>query len=86
MDVRIPEVMDAIKNLAVQEGYIHEAFAKQAATVGRLGTLYPISDFENKRRVDMGLPELPIQNLEVREIYKITGLAKLLSAKGANPD
>ena len=79
MDVRIPEVMDAIKNLAVQDGYIHDAFAKQAETIGKLGILYPISDFENKRRVDMGLPRLPTQNLEIQEIYRITGLAKLLS-------
>jgi heterodisulfide reductase subunit C len=77
-DVRIPEVMDAIKNLAVSEGYIHDAFAQQAETVGTLGILYAISAFENKRRSRLGLPELPSQNQEVHEIYKITGLDKLL--------
>ena len=77
-DVRIPEVMDAIKNLAVNEGYIHNAFAQQAETVGELGILYAISAFENKRRSRLGLPELPPQNQEVHEIYKITGLDKLL--------
>lgn len=80
-DVRIPEVMDAIKNLAVREGYIHDSFFKQAETVGKLGILYPISDFENKKRTEMGLPALPTQNLEVQEIYKITGLDKLLKKK-----
>lgn len=83
-DVRIPEVMDVIKNLAVKEGYIHEVFAKQADTIHKLGILYAISDFENKRRVNMGLPKLPSQNLEVSEIYKITGLDKKLSKKGEN--
>lgn len=77
-DVRIPEVMDAIKNLAVREGYIHDTFAKQAETVGKLGILYAISDFENKRRIRLGLPELPSQNQEVHELYKITGLNTLL--------
>ena len=80
-DVRIPEVMDAIKNLAVSEGYIHDTFAQQAETVGQLGILYAISDFENKRRRKLGLPQLPSQNQEVHEIYKITGLNKLLRRK-----
>ncbi|MEE8323312.1 MAG: 4Fe-4S dicluster domain-containing protein [Candidatus Bathyarchaeia archaeon] len=80
-DVRIPEVMDAIKNMAVREGYIHSTFAKQAETIGKLGILYAISDFENKRRIKRGLPKLPSQNLEVPEIYRMTGLDKLLTKK-----
>lgn len=80
-DVRIPEIMHAIKNLAVREGYIHSALAQQAETVGELGILYAVSDFENKRRANVGLPRLPKQNLEVQEIYKITGLADLLSKR-----
>jgi heterodisulfide reductase subunit C len=83
-DVRIPEVMDAIKNLAVKKGYIHEAFAKQAETIGELGILYAISDFENKKRDTLGLPKLPTKNLEVSEIYKITGLDKILKKNGEN--
>jgi heterodisulfide reductase subunit C len=71
--------MDAIKNVAVREGYIHSTFAKQAETIGKLGILYAISDFENKRRIRLGLPELPPQNHEVPEIYKMTGLNKLLT-------
>lgn len=81
-DVRIPEVMDVLKNMAVKEGYIHPAFAKQAETVGKMGILYAISDFENRRRIRLGLPKLPSQNLEVQEIYKTTGLDKLPSKKG----
>jgi heterodisulfide reductase subunit C len=81
-DVRIPEVMDVLKNMAVKEGYIHPTFAKQAETVGNMGILYAISDFENRRRIRLGLPELPSKNLEVQEIYKTTGLDKLLSNKG----
>ena len=83
-DVRIPEVMDVIKNLAVKEGYIHEAFAKQAETVGALGILYAISDFENKKRDNLGLPKLSTKNLEISEIYKITGLDKKLKKNGEN--
>ena len=74
--------MNAITNLAAREGYIHTAFAKQVETVGELGILYAISDFENEWRVKLGLPKLPTKNLEISEIYKITGLDKLLSGIG----
>lgn len=82
-DVKIKEVMEILKNMAVREGYIKEAFAKQAETIGRLGVLYAISDFENKRRAELGLPQLPSQNPEIQELYKITGLDKLLSKGGS---
>jgi heterodisulfide reductase subunit C len=83
-DVLIPEVMDVIKNLAVKEGYIHEAFAKQAEIVGELGILYAISDFENKKRDTLGLPQLSQKHLEVSEIFKMTGLENKLQKNGEN--
>lgn len=82
-DVRIKEVMDVLKNMAVEKGYIHKSFAKQVETIGSTGVLYPISDFENRRRVKLGLPNLPSHNREVQEIYKITGLDKLQRKKGS---
>ena len=77
-DVRIPEVMNAIKNLAVQEGYIHPAFAKRAYAVGTTGRLHVVSAFENKRRQELGLPGIPERNEEVARIFLITGYGKLL--------
>lgn len=81
--VRVKEVMEVLKNMAVKEGHVQETFAKQAETIGRLGILYEISDFENRRRAELGLPKLPSQNLEAQEIYRITGLDKLLSKEGS---
>ncbi len=81
-DVRIKEIIEVLKNMAVREGHIQGAFAKQAETIGKLGVLYAISEFENRRRAELGLPQLPTQNTEVQEIYRITGLDKLLNKGG----
>jgi len=81
-DVRIPEVMNALKNLAVKEGYIHGAFAKRAELVGTEGRLFPISQFDNTKRKELGLPQIPPKIEEVQELFKLTGLDKLSSAVG----
>jgi len=80
-DVRIPEVMDALRNMAVKAGYIQETLAKQVEAVSKLGRLHPISDFENRRRAGLGLPKLTPQNPEAQELFKLTGLDKMLRRK-----
>lgn len=82
-DVKIKEVMDVLKNMAVKTGHIHPSLAKQVETIGNTGVLYPISDFENKRREKLGLPSLPTENREVQELFKIMGLTKAPSKKGS---
>ena len=82
-DVKIPEVMNVLKNLAVKEGYIHSAFAKRVELVGTHGKLFPISNFDNAKRKELGLPLIPPENKEVQEIFKITGLSKLSRVGGA---
>ena len=81
-DVRIPEVMNTLKNLAVKEGYIHSSFAKRVKLIGTQGRLFPISKFDNTKRKELGLPQIPPQNKEVQELLKLTGLNKLSSAGG----
>nr|MDO8098220.1 4Fe-4S dicluster domain-containing protein [Candidatus Njordarchaeota archaeon] len=81
--VRIKEVMEVLKNMAVKKGYVQEAFAKQAETIGKIGILYAISDAENRRRTELGLPKLPSQNLEVQDICRTMRLDKLLSRGGS---
>lgn len=81
-DVRIPDVMNALKNLAVKEGYIHNSFAKRVELVGNQGRLFPVSQFDNTKRKELGLPQIPLENEEVKELFKLTGLNKLSSAKG----
>jgi heterodisulfide reductase subunit C len=81
-DVRIPEVMNALKNLAVKEGYIHSSFAKRVELIGTTGRLFPISKFDNTKRKELGLPQITPENKEVQELFRITGLNKLLNAEG----
>jgi len=58
-DVHIPDLMNAIRNIAVREGQVPAAFREQAEVLGSHGRLYEITDFENERRAEWGLP--PIQ-------------------------
>jgi len=81
-DVKIADVMNALKNLAVKEGFIHSSFAKRVEVVGTQGKLFPVSEFDNKKRRELGLPEIPADNKEVPELFKLTGLCKLLNKKG----
>jgi heterodisulfide reductase subunit C len=81
-DVRIAEVMNALKNLAVKEGYIHSSFAKRVELIGTQGRLFPVSQFDNTKRKELGLPQIPPKNEEVQELLKLTGLNKPSSAEG----
>ena len=67
-DVHIPELMNAIRNIAVREGYAPAAFRQQAELLRDHGRLYEITGFENERRAECGLP--PIQEMagDVRRI------------------
>ncbi len=82
-DVRITEVMNALKNMAVRAGYIHPAFRAQAELIAGHGRLYEVDEFTNEKRAEVGLPALPSSAPEVAEIYGVTGLDSLLSGKGA---
>jgi heterodisulfide reductase subunit C len=79
-DVRICDIMNALKNLAVKEGYIHSSFTKRLELVGTQGRLFPISEFDNVKRKELGLPQIPPKNEEVQVLFKLTGLNKLSGA------
>ncbi len=80
-DVRIPEFMTALKNLAVKEGRIHNSFAKRMEIISTHGTLYPLSRFDNTKREELGLPQIPSENKEVQELLEQAGF-KPLGAEG----
>lgn len=76
--VKIPEIMNLLKNIAMRERYIHPSFKKQAELVRDFGRLYEIEDFDNKKRERLGLPPIKKVVEEVREIFRYTGADKLL--------
>lgn len=56
--VRITDIMRALKNIAVREGNRPEIVPMQIKLLKEKGTLYPLDEFDNKKRVKAGLPTL----------------------------
>jgi len=76
--VKIPEVMNALKNIAAREGYVHPAYVQQLNLIRVQGRLYEIDDFDNRKRERLGLPPIHMESDELEEIFRITGLDELL--------
>jgi len=72
--VRLTDIMTALKNIAVREGYIHPAFKEQARLLGEHGRLYEVEDFDNKKRDKFGLP--PVKK-DFNDVIKIIDKSKL---------
>lgn len=77
-DVRFSEVMDAIGNIAVREGYVHPSYATRAEMIGKQGVLYEITERENQRRQEQGLPPRPTKFDDVSQIVNFTSLLELV--------
>lgn len=73
-DVHIPEVMNAIRNIAVREGHTPAGFRTQAELLRDHGRLYEITDFENERRVERGLPAILERPGDVHRILVSSGV------------
>ncbi|MGD2179443.1 MAG: 4Fe-4S dicluster domain-containing protein [Anaerolineae bacterium] len=71
-DVRIPELMNAIRNIAVREGNVPPTFIRQLEQLREHGRLLEIDDYENERRSRYGLPPIEETALEVRRILNRT--------------
>ncbi len=77
-DVRITELMNAIKNVAVKEGFIHPAFTAQAELIYNNGRLYDVDDFINKKRNKAELPQIENKPAAIKKIFSKTGLNSLV--------
>jgi len=84
-DVRITELMHAIKNVAVRHGYIHPSFRTQVDQLRLHGRLYDITTFENERRAEQGLPAITERAKEIAAIVIATGLDELVGTQGTGP-
>jgi heterodisulfide reductase subunit C len=77
-DVKITEVMNALKNMAVREGFIHPSFQAQIDALEKHGRLIEISEFEERIRAKAGLNPILDSSGEVQKIFKITALKKVV--------
>lgn len=75
-DVHVPELMNAIRNIAAREGHTPEAFRTQAQLLRDHGRLYEITEYENERRQEWGLPEIRESAGEVHRILVTSGVVE----------
>jgi heterodisulfide reductase subunit C len=73
-DVRIPELMNAIKNIAVREGNTPAAMKILIDLLSAHGRLLEITEFENDKRKEFGLPLIQGRTEDVKKILKELGL------------
>jgi len=73
-DVRIPELMNAIKNIAVREGFLPSVMKVQLDLLSAHGRLLEITEFEDEKRKESGLPMIQGKTEEVKKILIESGL------------
>ncbi len=67
--VSITEFMTLLKNLAVKEGHMPTGIRAQLDLVKGQGRIYPLDDFDNKKRGKVGLPPLPTSCDVVQKLF-----------------
>jgi heterodisulfide reductase subunit C len=73
-NVKIPELMNAIKNIAVREGYLPPSMRMQLELLSSSGRLLEVADFENEKRKELDLPLIRGKTEDVKKILKELGL------------
>ena len=68
--VRIPELMNALRNIATREGYMHKSFKVQIELLKEHGRLLEIGEFENQKRQRIGLPQIEEKSELASKILK----------------
>jgi len=68
--VCITEFMTLLKNMAVKEGNAPSGIKAQLDIIKTEGRIYPIDDFDNKKRKKIDLPPLPTSCEVVKELLK----------------
>lgn len=66
--------MNAIKNIAIREGYVPPAMKIQLGLLSVHGRLLEITEFENDKRKESGLPLIEGQTKDVKKILIELGL------------
>ncbi len=82
-DVEISSVIRALRNLAVQEGYMPHVFKELAGAIMETGLAYKIPELRLKKRQEAGLPPLPKANVEnISKLFNKTGFLKIVEKGG----
>jgi heterodisulfide reductase subunit C len=85
-DVEISSVIRALRNMAVQEGYMPSNFKELAGAILETGLAYKIPELRLRKRQEVGLPPLPKANVDtVTKLFNQTTFAKIVE-KGGKED
>ncbi|MFW9768760.1 MAG: 4Fe-4S dicluster domain-containing protein [Candidatus Thorarchaeota archaeon] len=84
MGVSLAEILIGIKNISSRKGHAPKDFVESGEALLAKGCLSPQSNRSDKKRVELGLPDLPQPNLEqVKLIFEATGAYEVLKANRA---
>jgi len=67
--VSITDFMTLLKNMAFKEGHMPSGVRAQVEIIKGDGRIYPIDDFDNKKRNKVGLPLLPTSCDVVKKLF-----------------
>lgn len=67
--VMIAELMVVLKNMAAREGNMPPGIRAQRDTIKGEGRIYPLDDFDNKKRAKVDLPPLPTSCEVVEKLF-----------------
>lgn len=84
MGVSLAEILMEIKNISAREGKAPADIIESAETLMEDGCLSPISGRSEKKRTELGLPDLPKADpADVQKLFKATGAAEVLEINKA---
>jgi heterodisulfide reductase subunit C len=84
MGVSLAEILMGIRNISSKEGKAPPDFVESAESLLARGCLSPTSNRSDKKRLDLGLPDLPQPDLEhVKLIFEVTGAYEVLETNRA---
>ena len=67
--VSITEFMTLLKNMALEAGHAPPGIKAQREIICKDGRIYPLDDFDNKKRKKIRLPELPTECKVVKDLF-----------------
>jgi heterodisulfide reductase subunit C len=84
MGVSLAEILMEIKNISAREGKAPPDVIDSAETLLDDGCLSPISSRSEKKRTELGLPDLPKADpADVEKLFKLTGASEVLEINKA---
>lgn len=83
--VKVADVMRALKNMSVKDGYIPDQSRSFLTNILTNGSVYTIPSSRIRRRDAIGLPPLPLTKVEdLQKLAEITKIVSLLKKRSGN--